>query len=445
MWLWKCLTPHPPIIVHEVGKGREAVSEKTVNAMKTLSRILIDNEPDLLFILTPHHHYHRGLHVIAGEQYNGNLAMFGAPEIEISLEGSLQAGDRLISHLQDFVPVTIEKQREVVLDHASIVPLTFLLQSWVKKPRLLIANPIGLSPEEALQTGYALQELEDGNTTWGLLASGDLSHRLTSDAPAGFHPDGSKFDSMVVRALNTNNPELLLKLPDKFIENAGECGLRSALIFLGVNIKVPPRVLSYEGPFGVGYCVSYSIFDNPSKVEKLEQLIPRIARDAIGKYLATGQIPRLEDEDPVKNDILLQKRACFVSIKETCTGKLMGCIGTIYPVTPSLGDEIIHNAISAAVEDPRFSPLSEDDLPRVTISVDILSSPKEITETNELDPSKFGVIVEKDLRRGVLLPDLEGISTIEQQLDIAARKAGISSLSGATVYKFTVSRYKEIH
>ena len=447
MWVWKCLTPHPPIIVPEVGKGRESVSQKTVDAMNTLSLKLSNHEPDMLFLLTPHHHYQRGLHVVIGEQYNGNLAMFGAPEVEISLEGSPEAGERLERHLTKYLPIHIERQEKVTLDHASIVPLTFLLKKWKKRPKLVIANPIGLTPDEAFQAGVALNALEDENT-WGLLASGDLSHRLTADAPAGFHPNGREFDALVIKALYTNRPEHLLELPERFIENAGECGMRSVLIFMGVNSEVPLDVLSYEGPFGVGYCVSYSVFEkisSSSEPEQFEELVPRIARDAIERYLKTGQILRLKEANLSNNDALLKMKACFVSIKQTDTGELRGCIGTISPVKSSLGEEIISNAIAAAVKDPRFPPLSGDELSHVTISVDILSPPQQINGADELNPSEFGVIIEKDLKRGVLLPDLDGITTVEQQLAIASRKAGICSLRGATIYKFTVSRYTETH
>ncbi|HPI97374.1 MAG TPA: AMMECR1 family protein, partial [Synergistales bacterium] len=118
---------------------------------------------------------------------------------------------------------------------------------------------------------------------------------------------------------------------------------------------------------------------------------------------------------------------------------------TISPVKSSLGEEIISNAIAAAVQDPRFPPLSGDELSHVTISVNILSPPQQINGADELNPSEFGVIIEKDLKRSVLLPDLDGITTVEQQLAIASRKAGICSLRGATIYKFTVSRYTETH
>jgi AmmeMemoRadiSam system protein A len=142
------------------------------------------------------------------------------------------------------------------------------------------------------------------------------------------------------------------------------------------------------------------------------------------------------------NDLWTPKRACFVSIK-TREGQLRGCIGTISPIQPTLDKEIIANAISASMRDPRFEPLSLDELDSVSFSVDVLSAPEDVTDTSQLDPGKWGVIVSMGPRRGVLLPDLEGVDTVSEQLEIAARKAGITNYRDASIERFTVDRYKE--
>jgi len=141
-------------------------------------------------------------------------------------------------------------------------------------------------------------------------------------------------------------------------------------------------------------------------------------------------------------DLWTPQNGCFVSIKNK-DGSLRGCIGTFMPTQKNLGAEITANAVSAAVRDPRFPPMRPEELDTVRISVDVLSEPELVRPGMELDAKIYGLIVVKEGRRGLLLPDLEGVDSVEKQLAIAAQKAGIKSLDGAEIYRFTVSRYKE--
>lgn len=143
---------------------------------------------------------------------------------------------------------------------------------------------------------------------------------------------------------------------------------------------------------------------------------------------------------PLDDEMLNEKAACFVTL-HNADGSLRGCIGTILPVHDSLQGEIRENALSAAFHDPRFQPLQPDELDPVVISVDILSKPEPIDDLESLDPKKYGIIVSSGHRRGVLLPDLDGIDTIEQQLFIAMQKAGIPTGMDIDVERFTVHRY----
>lgn len=171
---------------------------------------------------------------------------------------------------------------------------------------------------------------------------------------------------------------------------------------------------------------------------------PALARQTLREYLSKKQVdPALPIEirsDPALWDL---RAGCFVSIK-TSSGALRGCIGTILPTRPTLGQEIMYNAISAGTQDPRFPSLSLEELEQVIFSVDVLSPPEPVSGPHELDPAQWGVIVEKDGRRGLLLPALEGVDTVEIQLDIAARKAGLPNAEGATLKRFSVTRYLEV-
>ena len=171
---------------------------------------------------------------------------------------------------------------------------------------------------------------------------------------------------------------------------------------------------------------------------------PALARRIIEAHLKGNPMPGSEDLQALSADSALwtSRQACFVSIKNK-DGSLRGCIGTFMPTQKNLGAEITANAVSAAIHDPRFPPMRPEELDAVSISVDVLSEPELVRPGMALDAKVYGVIVVKEGQRGLLLPDLEGVASVEQQLAIAAQKAGIRNLDGAEIYRFTVSRYKE--
>lgn len=162
-----------------------------------------------------------------------------------------------------------------------------------------------------------------------------------------------------------------------------------------------------------------------------------LARETIDTYIKTGKVVKAPSD---LSDELKGRAGVFVSIKKF--GELRGCIGTFEPTKKNIASEIIQNAISASTCDPRFPAVSKDELSDLTISVDILSSPEPISSADELDPKRYGVIVQSGWKRGLLLPDLEGVDTVEQQVLIAKRKAGIADGEQIDLYRFEVRRYK---
>jgi AmmeMemoRadiSam system protein A len=159
-----------------------------------------------------------------------------------------------------------------------------------------------------------------------------------------------------------------------------------------------------------------------------------LARAAIASHLSGKPLPQ---PDPLEYNF--EAAGAFVSLKKG--GKLRGCIGTLQPVQPSLAREIMDNAVSAATKDPRFEPLTLEELEDVTISVDVLSAPEPVSGLEDLDPSRYGVIVKSGWRKGVLLPDLPGILTAEEQVGIARQKAGIGEGEDVELLRFEVKRY----
>ncbi|MGW8271831.1 MAG: AmmeMemoRadiSam system protein A [Thermodesulfovibrionales bacterium] len=163
-----------------------------------------------------------------------------------------------------------------------------------------------------------------------------------------------------------------------------------------------------------------------------------LAKDAVERFVGHREVMELPES--LGREFREARHGVFVSLKKR--GELRGCIGTFLPMSASVAEETIRNAIAAASEDPRFPPVAEEELGMLTYSVDVLSAPEEVDDIKTLDPKRYGVIVAQGSRKGLLLPDLEGVDTVERQISIAMMKAGITSQEGMKIFRFTVDRYR---
>jgi len=164
----------------------------------------------------------------------------------------------------------------------------------------------------------------------------------------------------------------------------------------------------------------------------------RLAREAVESHVRRGKVIATPEE---LSREMLERAGVFVCLKKG--GELRGCIGTIEPSASCAAEETIKNAIAAATQDPRFPPVERHELDDLDYSVDVLCPPERVTDPGQLDPRRYGVIVAKDFRKGLLLPDLQGVDTVEKQLHIALSKAGIApGEGGIDLYRFEVRRYR---
>lgn len=170
-----------------------------------------------------------------------------------------------------------------------------------------------------------------------------------------------------------------------------------------------------------------------------EKYITNLARKAIEEYIVLGKEVTFEEKEIP--EILKEKAGVFVTLKKN--NKLRACMGTFRAVQENAAAEIISNAMTAAEDDPRFPELKKEELKDIVISVDILSKAEKISKKSELDPKKYGILVKGGHQTGLLLPDLEGVDTVENQIKIAKRKAGLEEESEVEIYRFKVSRFKE--
>ncbi len=164
--------------------------------------------------------------------------------------------------------------------------------------------------------------------------------------------------------------------------------------------------------------------------------LAKLAKNTVEVYVRNGKLPQPTELTPE----MKERAGVFVSIKRH--GALRGCIGTFEPTQPNVAQEVIHNAVSSAMNDPRFLPVTPEELPDLVYSVDVLTRPVPVQSEKELDPRRYGVIVQSGARRGLLLPDLEGVDTVEKQIQICRQKAGIAPDEPVKLYRFEVKRYK---
>jgi len=163
----------------------------------------------------------------------------------------------------------------------------------------------------------------------------------------------------------------------------------------------------------------------------------KLAKDAVERYIREHTVLPVRDQDLTPE--MKQSAGVFVCLK--VRGMLRGCIGTFEPAEKDVATETVRNAVSAATCDPRFPCVRAEELPEIEYSVDVLTPPEKVSGTADLDPKRYGVIVQAGRRRGLLLPDLEGVDTVEYQVSIAMQKAGITPGTPVTLYRFEVKRY----
>lgn len=453
------MVPHPPLIVSEVGRGEEKKIQKTIAAYKKAARFVAAYEPETIVILSPHQiMYADYFHISPGKGAKGDFGNFRAGDVKFEVSYDTEFVEELcLLANQRNLPAGTMGERDKKLDHGTMVPLYFVEQ-FCHNYKIVRIGLSGLPLARHYELGECIREAAErlGRRTV-IVASGDLSHRLKEDGPYGYREEGPAYDERIMEVMGTGNFAELFDFSEKFCEKAGECGHRSFTIMAGAFDRTDVRAecLSHEGPFGVGYgiCTYEVLGENPERnfgqqfeekerarlaeLREREDVYVQLARKTIEKYIISGR--KLEVPKELPAELREQRAGAFVSIKKD--GQLRGCIGTIQAVQPSLAEEIIENAISASVRDPRFSPIEPEELEHLVISVDVLGKPEEISSPEELDTEQYGVIVTKGRKRGLLLPNLEGIDTVEEQIAIAKQKAGIGEREEVKLQRFEVVRH----
>lgn len=454
------LTPHPPVLLPEVGRGRERGIAATDRAMRAAAEQVAQWKPDVLIVASPHTIlYGDYFHIAPGKATAGDMSAFGAPQVRIQVAYDDLLRDEMVRRAQqaDLKAGTLG-QRDPELDHGVLIPLYFLRKAGVTCP-IVRMGLSGFSPLAHYRLGQCVAEAVGTlNRRAVFVASGDLSHKLKADGPYGFAPEGPKFDEAVTQAMASGDFLQFLTMNPALCERAAECGLRSFQMMAGAldGLAVAPQLLSHEGPFGVGYAVALfpvtgrddsrcfasacaqAQRDQMEKRRAGEDAWVRLARLSLETYVRTGsRLERLPDGLP--DELTRRAAGAFVSLH--IGGQLRGCIGTIAPTRANVAQEIVQNAVSAGTQDPRFPPVHPEELDELEYSVDVLGEPEPVNSLDQLNPKRYGVIVSCGTRRGLLLPALDGVDTVAQQVDIARQKGGIRAEEPYQIERFEVVRH----
>ena len=439
------MVPHPPVAVHEIGKGEEHQIQQTIDAYEKAGEMIAADHPDTIVITSPHAVMYRDwFNVSSGHHAYGDFGQFRCSGVSFD-----ETYDEEFVHVlndlsrQEHFPAGTEYDREPMLDHGTMVPLYFM-EHHVKHIPIVRIGLSGLPLREHYRMGMLIRQVSDVlNRRVTFVASGDLSHCQKADGPYGFHEEGPVYDEKIMKTMGSASFEELLEYDPTLLRKAEECGHRSFCIMAGAldQTDVIPEVLSHEATFGVGYgIVTYQVKGNNPERNFLDQYDTKIQKeaeekrkhnDAYVKLAVNAMNAWITDKEIIAvpeglpDEMYTERKGAFVSIHEY--GELRGCIGTILPTRQNLAEEIIRNAISACSKDPRFEAIRKEEIPYLEVSVDVLSRPEEIgQDRSKLDVRKYGVICSvPDGRRGLLLPDLEGVDDVKTQIHIACNKGNI--------------------
>lgn len=464
--------PHPPLIIPSVGRGDERRIQATVDAYREVARRVAAHAPDTIIVSSPHAPaYYDAFAICCDDRLEGDMQQFRSSEsmacnVDVELSRAIERASCDVG-----LPVSAHAWRGARIDHATFIPLYFVNEAY-RDYQVVVVGLSGLSAHDHRVLGQVIaQQVSALGRHAVYLASGDLSHKLRSDGPYGYVTEGPTFDRLITEAFWGNRLDDIFSFDPDLTEAAAECGLRSFQIMAGAldGVRHTGELLSYEGPFGVGYGVAAFEADSCGQDDVASQASSESAGerknsaaeglDALGEDIPSGQSldpyvslarqsftaytkdrRHIAIPEGLPAEMMSTRAGAFVSLH--LHGELRGCIGTLAPVRENVAEEIICNAIAACSEDPRFPPVTPDELPFIECSVDVLGDAEDVDGLDQLDVKRYGVIVTHGWHRGVLLPDLQGVDTVDAQVAIAKQKAGIPQSADCKLQRFEVVRHR---
>ena len=400
------MVPHPPMIVPEVGRGSENQVEKTIKAYEKVADEIAALKPETIIISSPHSiMYSDYFHISPGAGARGSFADFGAPQVRFDVDYDEELVKLICARADaSHFPAGTLGEKRPELDHGTMVPLWFITKKY-KDFKLVRTGLSGYDLLKHYEFGMMIKDaVESLERRVVYIASGDLSHKLQDYGPYGFAEEGPVYDKRIMDVCSGGRFGELFDFDENFCEKAAECGHKSFVIMAGAldGKAVEATQYSHEDVTGVGYgiCSFVPKGDDEGRhfLDKRLKLVEnelmeknsksdayvKLARASAEYFVKNGDVMPLPDD--VAPELLNTKAGAFVSVHKF--GALRGCIGTIASTQKNLALEIIENAVSAVSKDPRFQPVTEDELKYLDINVDVLGEAEKISSPAELDVKK---------------------------------------------------------
>ncbi len=442
--------PHSPAIIPGVGCGAPEV----VSACRAAAQLVRRWSPDVLIVASPHAAANSDyFHIASGARASGDLSAFGAPQIALETEYDHRLGDAISRWARaDNLMAGSLGGNGRALDYGTLVPLYFLREAGVSCPILRIGL-CDLAPLDHYRFGMSIAKaVSKLDRRAVFVASANLAHRR--DAV------GQEFDRMVTGALSSGDFLQLLTVEHDVQVRAKECGLRPLWVMSGAldGLAVQPELLCCDSSAGVGHGVAtFAVtggdearcFAQKCEAAEWERLARRkasedpwvrLARLSLETYVR-GDRKRKLDALPEGLPDEMTRRSAGVFVVLYIHGRLRGCVGTLHPTQKNVALEIVEEAVAAGSRDPRFPPVREDELDSLEYAVDVLGEFEPVSSPAELDVNRYGVVVSKGLRQGVMLPRSSLVDSVELQIATALHRAGIDAHEPYTMQRFEVTRH----
>lgn len=254
MLVFSAFTPHTPLLIPNIGKENIKKISETISAMEQLEKELAEIKPDTIIIISGHHSFLTDHFIInMNPEFKGDFQEFSDLTTELTHTADITTINEIRDFVEDQVPLTLKSEEN--MEYGKLAPLYYLTRN-IPETKIVPLSYSTANKEAHFKLGKLLKEvIQDSSKRIAVIAAGDLSHKLSKDAPGGFSEKAKKYDELVINTLKEKNIEKFLNISEELIEEASECSYYSLLILLGIINKMnyEPEILSYEHPFGVGY------------------------------------------------------------------------------------------------------------------------------------------------------------------------------------------------
>ncbi len=446
------LFPHPPVMIPEIGEEKANQIKTTMEAVKKAMSLIMEEKPDTVVILSPHNIcFSDGPTLLLGQELSGDMGAFGHPELSLSfsidtnLLRHIAKKAALLTHVHSLDrAAAAQYKKSLQIDWGSFVPLYYLKQAGFDG-KIIFLTPDYAKRERTYALGNIVSSVaQKTKRRVAVIATGDLSHKLTKDASHGYTPKGAEYDAIVMKALERRDKLALDALPTPYVAEIDTCGLPSLYFLFGAlgNRPAELSVLSHEGPFGVGYGVALYL---PQAVPAAKKEAPspyvKLAKESIEKYVKMGRFLRVPKDLPPK---LEKPGAVIITLHEY--GATRGFAYTLHPHFHSLAEEIIHMSKAAATEHQQISAVQPDELEDLEISVETIETLEPISSLDELDPSRYAFVVVSNYGNhptAIIIPAHRvEYDTPQKQWDEAKKRAPFFREGEVKMYRLETKIYK---